>query len=198
MANEQKVQEMGRLQSPKGKKSAVSVLSEDSGYRVDFFIYVYKRKRRGQDDLPETFLQSIEGRVEPGTVCAVIGPRNSGKQRLLALLSGRANKHICLGEVRVNGVSYNAPQMRATTSYLIDAGSRLFPQMTVAESVDFVARLVLPGDVDYIARGSKINDVLKEVGLETKANILIENILPEDRVLINLAQVLLEGKKLCF
>jgi len=34
--------------------------------------------------------------VDHGTVCAIVGPRNSGKQRLLSLLSGRANKHIVL------------------------------------------------------------------------------------------------------
>jgi len=178
------------------KKSTVNVLTEDSGYRVDFFIYVYKKK--GRDDQQETFLQQIEGHVEPGTVCAVIGPRNSGKQRLLQLLSGRATKHICLGSVRVNGTSYNAPYMRATTSFLSDAGTTLISHMTIAEAVSFVAYLVLPGDINDEAREKRIGDVLKEVGLDKKADTLIETVTAEDRVRIDLAQVLMEGKKIIF
>jgi len=172
MAEEQKSQELAKMKvAPKtlSKKSTVSVLTEDSGYRVDFFIYLYKKKQRALDDQPETFLQQVEGRVEPGTVCAIIGPRNSGKQRLLQLLSGRASRHVCLGDIRVNGVSYNAPQMRATTSYLANAGSTLISQTTIAEAVNFIACLVLPADVDDAARESKVTEVLKEVGLDKKS-----------------------------
>ncbi len=89
---------------------------------MDFYVHTYSKKRRRQEETREVFLQSIEGHVEPGTVCAIIGPRNSGKERLLSLLSGRTNKHICLGEVHVNGAPFAAPQMRAMTSYLEGAG----------------------------------------------------------------------------
>lgn len=171
---------------------------------MDFWIHTFEAKRRRTEDKPVKFLQNIEGHVEPGTVCAVIGPQNSGKQQLLALLSGRVSKHICLGQVNVNYSERSAALMRASTSYLSGAGTTLVGQMTVEEAVDYTARLVLPKSVDEINRREKVHSVLKEVGLGSIIERKIGGggvfgpITDEERVRVNLAQVLMEGKKILF
>ncbi|ETO33367.1 ABC transporter, partial [Reticulomyxa filosa] len=179
-------------------------LGLDSSFKIDFYIHTYSKKRGRQDEKREVFLENIEGHVEPGTVCAVIGPRDSGKDRLLQLLSGRTNKHVCLGEVHVNGTRLAAPQMRAMTAYLRNAGSSLIGQTTVEESVDFTARLVLPSNVDDASRKTKVERVLEEVQLTNVKHCRIdggvknEPISAEDRVRVGLAQVLVENKKMIF
>ncbi|ETO09381.1 hypothetical protein RFI_27996 [Reticulomyxa filosa] len=167
-------------------------LDLDSAFKIDFYIHSYSKKRGRQDEKREVFLESIEGHVEAGTVCAIIGPRNSGKERLLQLLSGRTNKHVCLGEVHVNGTRLAAPQMRAMTSYLQHAGSSLVGQMTVEESVDFTARLVLPSTMDERTRKTKVERVLEEVQLTNVKSCHIDGgvkgkpISAEDRVRVGL------------
>ena len=94
--------------------------------------------------------------------------------------------------------------MRASTSYLSGAGTTHVGQMTVEESVDYTARLVLPKGVDEINRREKVHSVLKEVGLGSIIERKIGGggsfgpITDEERVRVNLAQVLMEGKKILF
>lgn len=81
-----------------------------------------------------------------GEVLALMGPSGSGKTTLLNVLAGRtaSAKSETNGEVYINGSTVTRNIFRKLTSF-VEQEDTLIGSLTVYETLDFAARLALPG-----------------------------------------------------
>ena len=101
-------------------------------------------------------LSQIQFTVKPGEFCCVVGPSGCGKTTLLNLISGLDEDFT--GSIRINGGS---PSSGPAPGYMFQT-SRLMPWLTVRQNIE----LVQPEhDV-----GSRVMDLLREIGLEKFAD----------------------------
>ncbi|KAG9448529.1 hypothetical protein H6P81_008494 [Aristolochia fimbriata] len=108
-------------------------------------------------------LKGVTGSVCPREVLALMGPSGSGKTTLLKIIGGRLQDNV-KGEVTYNDVSYNAAMKRRIG--FVTQDDILFPQLTVEETLIFAAFLRLPRDMSRRQKYSRVETVLKELGLE--------------------------------
>jgi len=114
-------------------------------------------------------LRPQSGQALPGDIIALMGPSGSGKTSLLNALAGRLPKSKGAsfeGRVTVNGVSKTQlPCHFADVSAYVEQEDCLFALSTVAETMDFAARLRLPAKSPVAERAEKVNEVLRQLGL---------------------------------
>lgn len=108
------------------------------------------RKNHQQSTFP--VLSGIQFDIRPGEFCCIVGPSGCGKTTLLNLISG-LDQHF-EGSVTIDG---GLPSAGPTPGYMFQS-SRLMPWLTVRENVELVQA---EGEA-----GSKVVDLLREIGLE--------------------------------
>jgi ribosome-dependent ATPase len=111
-------------------------------------------------------LSSVSLALSHGSTMAVIGPDGVGKSTLLALIAGA--KVIQAGHVRVLGGDMAEARHRTNVSPRIafmpqGLGKNLYPSLTVAENLDFFARLY---GSSQVARQARIEALLIATGLD--------------------------------
>lgn len=97
--------------------------------------------------------------VAPGEIFGLAGPDGAGKSTLLRVLVGELPP--LAGEVRVLGARPGSPALRRAVAYM-PAGYGLYPDLTVAENLDFFATLHGLGGAGRRARRAAL---LARVGL---------------------------------
>jgi ABC-type multidrug transport system ATPase subunit len=107
-------------------------------------------------------LRGLSGRVEPGSVLAILGPSGSGKTSLLNCLAGKVRPDKIEGAVRYNG---NTVRGRPDFVGLIEQADAFLPLLTVREHLSFHASLRLH-HLAADARHKKVDEVLSAVGLD--------------------------------
>ena len=107
-----------------------------------------------KDHQQSTFpvLCDIQFDVKPGEFCCIVGPSGCGKTTLLNLISGLDQNFE--GSIAIDG---GTPSAGPTPGYMFQS-SRLMPWLTVRENVELVQPEGEPG--------SKVVDLLREIGLE--------------------------------
>eukprot|EP00179_Madagascaria_erythrocladioides_P008346 CAMPEP_0198309828 /NCGR_PEP_ID=MMETSP1450-20131203/2080_1 /TAXON_ID=753684 ORGANISM="Madagascaria erythrocladiodes, Strain CCMP3234" /NCGR_SAMPLE_ID=MMETSP1450 /ASSEMBLY_ACC=CAM_ASM_001115 /LENGTH=853 /DNA_ID=CAMNT_0044012607 /DNA_START=34 /DNA_END=2591 /DNA_ORIENTATION=+ len=108
-------------------------------------------------------LRGVSGRAQPGRLLAIMGASGAGKTSLLNLLAGRASG-VGTGSVRINGDRFSTSQLRALSGYVMQ-DDLLSAELTVRESLMFVARLRLPSSVTRAERAELVDAVLEELGI---------------------------------
>ncbi len=103
---------------------------------------------------------------EAGTATAIIGPDGVGKSTLLGLLVGVRRMQV--GEIDVFGGSMREASWRDAVARRVaympqGLGRNLYPTLSVAENIDFHARLF---GLDAAARGARIERLLRATGLD--------------------------------
>ncbi|KAJ7963578.1 ABC transporter G family member [Quillaja saponaria] len=114
-------------------------------------------------DKYKQILKGITGSIGPGEILALMGPSGSGKTTLLKVIGGRLLDNV-RGKITYNDVQYNSAVKRRIG--FVTQDDVLFPQLTVEETLVFSAFLRLPSDMSRQQKYSRVELIVKELGLE--------------------------------
>src|SRR5438046_6793156 len=81
-----------------------------------------------------------------GTMLALMGPSGSGKTTLLNILSRRLKSNSVPATQLLLGSPFDSDTLRAMTTY-VEQEDHLIGSLTVHETLEFAAKLALPGGV---------------------------------------------------
>ena len=136
---------------------------------------------------PHTAVRDLTLQVEPGRIYGLLGPNGAGKSTTMNIMTG------CLaatsGTVRIDGhdIFEEPAQAKALIGYLPELPP-LYPEMTPAEYLDFVAQAK---GVQRGERGGQIEKAMRTTRIDTVANRLIRNLSKGYRQRVGIAQALL-------
>ena len=143
----------------------------------DLFLEVPDRDRKGA---MKTLLDHVSFKALPGDMIALMGPSGAGKTTLLLTLNGYLPPSA--GQVRINGedlyVIYDA--LRGSIGY-VPQDDIVHPELTVFEAVKYSARFRLPPDYSEDEIDRRVEETLRDLGLEAVQNLQIGK--PEAKVL---------------
>ncbi len=109
-----------------------------------------------------TAVDRVDLQVRPGEVCGFLGPNGSGKTTFLRMLCGLlrpdAGSGTCLGR----DVIRESEAIKRRVDYMTQRFS-FYEELTVAENLDFVARIYSVGD-----RRRAVRESLERLGLEER------------------------------
>ncbi|KAK7289602.1 hypothetical protein RIF29_03356 [Crotalaria pallida] len=108
-------------------------------------------------------LKGITGSIGPGEILALMGPSGSGKTTLLRVIGGRLLNNV-KGTITYNDVPYT-PAVKRRIGFVAQEDV-LFPELTVEETLVFSAFLRLPTSMSKQQKYAKVDDTIKELGLE--------------------------------
>ena len=110
-------------------------------------------------------LKDCSGSFSPGEVVGILGPSGCGKTTLLSSITGSAldlgKSTVLQGEILINGKRREAHQV----AYVPQADN-LIPTLTVRECVKYSALLRLPREMSPEEINSRVENVLRELGIE--------------------------------
>ncbi|OBT84674.1 hypothetical protein VE02_07846 [Pseudogymnoascus sp. 03VT05] len=123
---------------------------------------------------PLSILTDANGLVRAGEMIAIMGPSGSGKTTLLNTLAHRAaaagaTTH---GEILTNGQAINWQNLRHLSAY-VEQEDALIGSLTVRETMNFAARLALPGSISKKERLRRVDDLLGSFGMNAQANTIV-------------------------
>ena len=104
-------------------------------------------------------LQNISTVFQPGRLCLVLGPPNSGKSTLLRLVSKRLDDNLrTTGQVLYNGKELSGDFARSMIGY-VPQDDIHYPVLTVAETLRFAAKSILHNESEEEVE-ERLNKVL--------------------------------------
>jgi len=120
-------------------------------------------------------LDGVSFALEGGQFLAVLGPTGAGKSTLLKALTGA--RPADRGTVLYNGRDvYGAfAELRNRIGY-VPQDDILHPQLSVRSALDYAARLRFPPDVPRSERSARVDEVMRELGLEQRAGVRVERL----------------------
>ncbi|XP_059287315.1 ABC transporter G family member STR2-like [Lycium ferocissimum] len=114
-------------------------------------------------------LHQITGYAPKGCVTAVMGPSGAGKSTFLDGLAGRILS--LRGRVSVDGMEMTPSFVKRTSSYIMQ-DDRLFPMLTVYETLLFAADLRL-GPIPMTDKRKRVEKLIEQLGLSSARNTYI-------------------------
>ena len=143
----------------------------------DLFLEVPDRDNTTQ---MKVLLDHVSFKALPGDMIALMGPSGAGKTTLLLALNGYLPP--TSGQVRINGEDlytiYDA--LRGSIGY-VPQDDIVHPELTVFEAVKYSARFRLPPDYSDEEIDRRVDETLRDLGLEGLRNLQIGK--PEKKVL---------------
>lgn len=126
-------------------------------------------------DTPGTMkilLNHVTFKALPGDLIALMGPSGAGKTTMLTVLNGYLRPSS--GEVRVNGENLYAiyDALRGSLGY-VPQDDLLHPELTVKEAITYSARFRLPPDYSQEEIERRVNETMKDLGLDHLGNTVI-------------------------
>jgi ABC-type multidrug transport system ATPase subunit/pSer/pThr/pTyr-binding forkhead associated (FHA) protein len=120
-------------------------------------------------------LDKVSFALEGGQFLAVLGPTGAGKSTLIRALTGA--RPADNGTVLYNGRDvYGAfAELRNRIGY-VPQDDILHPQLSVRSALDYAARLRFPPDVPRSERSARVEEVMRELGLEKRAGVRVERL----------------------
>lgn len=117
-------------------------------------------------------LDEVSFALDGGQFLAVLGPTGAGKSTLLKALTGA--RPADRGSVLYNGrdVYGSYAELRNRIGY-VPQDDILHPELTVKAALDYAARLRFPPDVPAADRAARVAEVMRELGLEKRANVQV-------------------------
>ncbi|PIE69814.1 MAG: hypothetical protein CSA21_00400 [Deltaproteobacteria bacterium] len=113
---------------------------------------------------PQAILDDITLSLKPGEFVGILGPSGAGKSTLLKTLNGYlppSSGTVLLNETPL----YQAYQMFRSTIGYVPQDDILHQDLSVAKSLEYVARLRLPGDLDREERVNIVDSTVEALGL---------------------------------
>mmetsp|Transcript_17611 Transcript_17611/g.48337 ORF Transcript_17611/g.48337 Transcript_17611/m.48337 type:complete len:607 (-) Transcript_17611:134-1954(-) len=124
---------------------------------------------------PRKLLSNVSCHFPPGKLSAIMGASGAGKTTLMTLLRGLVSPGSTkVGRITCNGYDVDAEQMRSVASFVPQEDVYL-AALTPREMLDFNARLRLPKEHAKAERVSRVDNVIKTLGLESCADTKIGN-----------------------
>jgi ABC-type multidrug transport system ATPase subunit/pSer/pThr/pTyr-binding forkhead associated (FHA) protein len=144
---------------------------------LDLFLSVPDRENK---QTQKVLLNHVTFKAHPGDLIALMGPSGAGKTTLLTVLNGYLRPSS--GEVRVNGESLYAiyDALRGSIGY-VPQDDIVHPELTVFEAIKYSAQFRLPPDYSADEINRRVEQVIKDLGLEAVKNLEIGK--PERKVL---------------
>lgn len=124
--------------------------------------------------------------VEPGEIMGFLGPNGAGKTTTMRILAGYLPATTGTAKIAGYDVHKNSLQVRQKIGYLPETPP-LYPEMTVAGFLYFVARLkgVSAGD-----RNRQVTAAIERCNLQEKRNVLIRKLSKGFRQRVGIAQAI--------
>ncbi|CAH1413442.1 unnamed protein product [Lactuca virosa] len=116
-------------------------------------------------------LNKITGYARKGCITAVMGPSGAGKSTLLDGLAGRIASGSLKGKVSMDGMEMNPSLIKRTSAYIMQE-DRLFPMLTVYETLMFAADFRL-GSIPRAEKRQRVEELIEQLGLSTARNTYI-------------------------
>lgn len=147
-------------------------------------------------------LSDVSFTVYGGELVALMGPSGAGKTTLLRAMNGYQAPSA--GSTTIGGADVNAQfeSLRGAIGY-VPQDDIVFPQLTVAESLRYTARLRLPRDTSDAEIEARIDQILRDLQIEQTRDRVIGDALNKgisggQRKRVNLAQELITDPPILF
>ncbi|XP_047974313.1 ABC transporter G family member STR2-like [Salvia hispanica] len=116
-------------------------------------------------------LHEITGYAPKGCITAVMGPSGAGKSTFLDALAGRIASGSLIGRVSLDGADVSPSLIKRTSAYIMQE-DRLFPMLTVYETLMFAADFRL-GSISRDEKRQRVEDLIQQLGLSSSRNTYI-------------------------
>eukprot|EP01041_Mallomonas_annulata_P006045 gene6045-12187_t len=122
---------------------------------------------------PKMLINHINGSITGG-LWAIMGPSGSGKTTFLGVLSKRLDniKMPTTGTVHLNGKDYGKLELKSMSGYVMQ-DDLIHSHLTVQETLMFTARLRMHKDTTAEERSSRVEEVLKTMGISYCVDVII-------------------------
>ena len=160
---------------------AIEILGLEKTYSVGFW-----RQR------PKRALKPLHLTVEQGEIFGFLGPNGAGKTTTLKMLMGLVFPSG--GSARILGMDINDPQVKAQIGFLPEQ-PYFYDYLTASELLEYFGRLSGVGVKDC---RSKVQDVLKKVGLPDVAGLQLRKFSKGMLQRVGIAQAILHDPKVVF
>ena len=142
-------------------------------------------------------LQDISFSIYPREFVALVGTSGAGKSTLLDALNGfRPATH---GQVLVNGTNlYSQFDAYRTELGYVPQDDIMHRELTVYEALDYAAKLRMPSDTSAAERSARINEVLRELGLDQRKDLPIHKLSGGQRKRVSIGIELITRPRLFF
>ena len=136
------------------------------GLEFTSLTYTVVKKQRGAGGEWEKkdvdLLHEITGCAPKGCVTAVMGPSGAGKSTFLDALAGRIAS--LDGRVALDGVEMSPSLIKRSSAYVMQ-DDRLFPMLTVYETLMFAADFRLGSSVSASDKKLRVENLIEQLGL---------------------------------
>ncbi|XP_004299924.1 PREDICTED: ABC transporter G family member 17-like [Fragaria vesca subsp. vesca] len=116
-------------------------------------------------------LHKITGFAPKGCITAVMGPSGAGKSTFLDGVAGRIASGSLKGRVSLDGKEMSPSIIKRTSAYIMQ-DDRLFPTLTVYETLMFAADFRL-GPVTTAEKKQRVEKLIQQLGLSSARNTYI-------------------------
>ncbi|XP_057805172.1 ABC transporter G family member STR2-like [Salvia miltiorrhiza] len=116
-------------------------------------------------------LHHITGYAPKGCITAVMGPSGAGKSTFLDALAGRIASGSLMGRVSLDGADVSPSLIKRTSAYIMQE-DRLFPMLTVYETLMFAADFRL-GSISRDDKRQRVENLIQQLGLSSSRNTYI-------------------------
>lgn len=128
------------------------------------YTVVKKKKLEGKWLSQEVdLLHKITGYAPKGCITAVMGPSGAGKSTFLDGLAGRIASGSLKGRVSLDGMAMSPSFIKRTSAYIMQ-DDRLFPMLTVYETLMFAADFRL-GPISRVEKRQRVEMLIDQLGL---------------------------------
>ncbi|KAF9609662.1 hypothetical protein IFM89_017841 [Coptis chinensis] len=161
-----------------------------------------KQKIEGKWSSQEVdLLHRITGYAPKGCVTAVMGPSGAGKSTFLDGLAGRIASGSLMGRVSLDGQDMSPSLIKRTSAYIMQ-DDRLFPMLTVHETLMFAADFRL-GPISRADKIQRVEKLIEQLGLASTRNTYIgdegnRGVSGGERRRVSIGVDIIHGPKLLF
>uniref|UniRef100_A0A8C8Z916 ATP-binding cassette sub-family G member 8 n=1 Tax=Prolemur simus TaxID=1328070 RepID=A0A8C8Z916_PROSS len=130
---------------------------------------------RHSQDSYELGIQNLNFRVRSGQMLAIIGSSGCGRASLLDVITNRGHGgKIKSGQIWINGQP-STPQLVRKCVAHVRQHEQLLPNLTVRETLAFIAQMRLPRSFSQAQRDKRVEDVIAELRLRQCADTRVGN-----------------------
>ena len=120
-------------------------------------------------------VDNISGRLQKGTMTALLGGSGAGKTSLLNALCGRAYYGEVHGDIFINGHRATVDEFTSSIGF-VPQDDIVYAELTVRENFIFSGRFRLPRDTPLGVIEELADSVLAKLGLSRKANSIVGDV----------------------